>query len=480
MIPNLRALYGIRPLSTTLTYMLQSTEYDLSAYLRWFWRTNDFSQVMYRRTLELTKASRLLRLCLMCGVLLQIAAGLLFLALWHWRGFAGGGLFGLALLLSYPAVWAHAVVVPLWVGRELFIKPRQAREVSAASEIFANHPGIKIAIAGSYGKTSMKELLATVLSESKRVAATPANKNVAVSHARFARQLNGEEEILLVEYGEGKPGDVRHFAETTHPTHGIITGLAPAHLDQYKTLQAAGEDIFSLADYLHGRHVYVNDEPRAADSFLKDSYERYDAAQALGWKVSGVQLSLDGTKFTLAKGKQKIALHSGLLGRHNIGPLALAATLGMELDLTAQEVQMGIAKTVPYEHRMQPYKLGGAWIIDDTYNGNLEGVRAGTDLLADLPAKRKLYVTPGLVEQGADARAVHAEMGRLIAGARPDIVVVMKNSAAGFIQAGLQSAGFAGEVRVENDPLAFYQNLGQFVAAGDLVLMQNDWTDNYQ
>ncbi len=70
-------------------------------------------------------------------------------------------------------------------------------------------------------------------------------------------------------------------------------------------------------------------------------------------------------------------------------------------------------------------------------------------------------------------------MGELIAAAAPDIVVLMKNSVTSYIQAGLEKAAYAGEIRIEKDPLSFYTQLDQFVAAGDIVLMQNDWTDNY-
>jgi UDP-N-acetylmuramoyl-tripeptide--D-alanyl-D-alanine ligase len=128
---------------------------------------------------------------------------------------------------------------------------------------------------------------------------------------------------------------------------------------------------------------------------------------------------------------------------------------------------------------MQPYQLGDAWIIDDTYNGNIEGIRVGTELLKELPGKRKIYVTPGLVDQGAETEAVHEEMGRLIAESKPDMVVLMQHSVTPFIQKGLEAAEYKGEIRIEEDPLNFYNNLSLVVAAGDLVLMQNDWTDNY-
>jgi UDP-N-acetylmuramoyl-tripeptide--D-alanyl-D-alanine ligase len=465
--------------SRTLVYMLQSTEYAVEPYLKWVWRTKDFSSVMRRRTLNKTKAARLLLLSLRLGILLELALGCLLVYLGLKHHLSGGAYFGVALIIVYPFIWAYLLIVPLTLGRLFITGPAQAKQIEDASIIFADHKAIKIAVAGSYGKTSMKELLNTVLSEKFKLAVTPANKNVSSSHAKFAKSLQGDEEILVIEYGEGEPGDVMRFANLTHPTQGVITGLAPAHLDKYKTLQAAGQDIFSLADYLQNKNVYVNDEAESVKPFIKDSYNLFNEKSALDWQVSQVRTGLDGTSFEITKHNKKLSLKSGLVGKHQVGYLAFVAAYGLNLGMTDKQVVEGLSKTKPFEHRLQPYSLSGAWIIDDTYNGNLEGIKAGTRLLRDLQAKRKIYVTPGLVDQGEENRRVHISIGKLIAEAAPNIVVLMKNSTTKFIEAGLMQADYGGEIRIEDDPLGFYLNLKHFVASGDLVVMQNDWPDNY-
>lgn len=462
-----------------LVYMLQSTEYQEGPYLKWVWRTNDFSCVMQRRTLDPTKAANLLLLALRLGILLHILLGLLVIYLGISGDITGGIFFGLAWILIYPILWAHLAMLPLLLGRIFIQGPAEKKAVTDSESVFANHKGIKIAVAGSYGKTTMKELLNTVLGQGLKVAATPANKNVSISHARFAHKLKGDEDVLVIEYGEGEPGDVARFAKLTHPTHAVITGLAPAHLDKYKTLQAAGEDIFSVADYVDADKVYVNADSPESNPFIKKEFSEFGINGALGWKASGLKTGLDGTSFVIKKGNQSLKLHSGLVGAHQAGFLAFVAALALELGLTQEAVKEGVALTKPFEHRMQPYYLNGAWVVDDTYNGNLEGIRAGTKLLKNLGAKRKIYVTPGLVDQGEESERVHTEMGKLIAAANPDIVVLMKNSVTKWIQQGLESANFKGEARIEDHPLDFYTNLNHFVAAGDLVVMQNDWTDNY-
>lgn len=469
-----------RPMyAKVLVYMLQNVEYQPGPYIAWLHRTKDFSTVMKRRTLDYTRAARLLLLFVRVGILLEIIVSILLIVLGIQGHFIGGVAYGVTLFAAYPFVWAYALVLPLIVGRLLITEPKNRKLIEASRGIFANHPGLRVAVAGSYGKTTMKELLHTVLSEGLNVAATPANRNVSSSHAYFARKLTGSEDVLIIEYGEGAPGDVAAMAAITQPTHAIITGLAPAHLDQYKTLEAAGEDIFSVASFVPAGQAYVNaDSPSTAD-FASTSYNSFSNKGALGWKVSAVKSTLEGTSFTLTKGKESLKLHSGLVGTYKVGFLAFVAAFALQLGLTKAQVTAGIAKTKPFEHRMQPYELNGAWIVDDTYNGNLEGVKAGTALLKDLKAKRKLYVTPGLVDQGDQKEPVHIEVGQLIAAAKPDVVVLMKNSVTAFIEDGLRRGDYSGELIIEDNPLEFYTNLNHIVAHGDLVVMQNDWTDNY-
>lgn len=459
--------------------MLQSTEYQTGPYFRWFWRSSNYSRVMHRRTLVMTAPAKLLYAALSIGMVATYLAAAWLIYRGLAQNVAGAAQVGLALLVITPVLWAQLITIPLILGRWLIIKPRQAVRVRRSRHVFANHEAITIAVAGSYGKTTMKEMLYTVLSLGKKVAATPANKNVAISHAIFADSLEGDEEIIIIEYGEGGPGDVKRFAKTTKPDVGIITGLAPAHLDKYKTLERAGRDIFSLADYLKDDQVYVNSESQALKPFVRHGHFLYGQNGVGSWKVTNVQVSLQGTNFTLKKGKTTYKLNSPLLGRHHIGPLALCAVLGHDLGLTKQQIEHGVAATKPFEHRMQPYQMSGAWIIDDTYNGNIDGMKAGLALLKELPAKRKTYITPGLVDQGRETKKVHIELGRAIAEAAPDRVVLMHNSVTTYILEGLENGNFNGSLVIEHNPLEYYQNLNHFLAAGDLVLMQNDWTDNY-
>ncbi len=458
-----------------LVYMMQQVEYDPDAFIRWVARLPRYSQVMHRQQLVLTSKARLLILFVYGAGALSIISMIVLITIKQY--------FVLPVLLLLPLIMIIALYMVILLAWLFIEAPRRRRLTKQSAVLFEHHPAIKIAIAGSYGKTTVKELLNTILNRSKKVAATPGNKNVGLSHAQWISRLDGDEEILIIEYGEGAPGDIGRFARTTRPDKGVITGLAPNHLDHYKTLQAVADDLMSLADYIKAENIYLNAESSdllALGNIGTRPFHQYDRDGAEGVVIHNVKISITGMKFQASiNGGPTLDFETALIGYHLLGPLAVCIALASEFGLSADQIRHGVADTKPFEHRMSARQMHGAWIIDDTYNGNLEGMRAGLELLKELSAKRKIYVTPGLVDQGEETTNAHLEIGRLIAEAVPDRVVLMQNSVTDIIKQGMTKAGFRGELVIETNPLEFYTNLEHLLAAGDLVLMQNDLTDNY-
>lgn len=456
-----------------LTYMLQQYEYDARKFGSWLLGVKDLREVKKRGKPTYTKRFKIM-LVLAYGIWLVglLGAIWLILTLIWWQI-----LLGALLFLQLSTVVGLGLYLCTLILQTGVVNPRQQREIKQAKAKLSHLDIPRIAVLGSYGKTSMKELLLTVLSQGKTVVATPGNKNILISHARWVNKyVSGQEDVLIFEYGEAEPGDIAKLASFSKPTHAVVTGVAPAHLDYYPSLEDVADDFATITKQVPAENLYFNGE----SDLLKNRLEghAYNEHSLDGWKVTQTKVSFDGTSFTFTKGKDTLQLKSGLLGLHYVGPLAAAAVLALQLGLNKEQVTEGIATTQAYPHRMQPRYLHGAWIIDDTYNGNIEGMRAGLELLKALPAKRKIYVTPGLVDQGEETENVHNELGVLIAAANPDQVVLMKNSVTQYIQAGLQ--GYKGQVKIEDNPLEYYTNLEHFLADGDVALLQNDWPDSYK
>ncbi len=455
-----------------LVYMLQQAEYSPSKFLHWFKSFPDLGTLQKRGGLVRTKRALAMLVVAYVSQIVYTA----YLILQTVQNKQPVYLVG---LLFVPLVTAMAIFLVTLVLQSAIINPKQNREIAAASRKLADMKSTKLAIIGSYGKTTMKEILATVLAEGKKVAATPGNKNVLISHARWITQkLQGDEEILVFEYGEGEPGDIAMLASLSQPNIAVITGLAPAHLDYYPSLEAIADDFAQIQNLVEPKDIFMNAESEMLSQKIKAN--TYSETGIGEFQVTDVSVDFSGTHFTLLAGDRQLRLQTGLLGRHQIGPISAVVAIASRLGLSDEQIVSGVAKTKPFEHRMQARQLQRAWIVDDTYNGNIEGMRAGLKLLSELPGQKKIYVTPGLVDQGAENESVHKELGRLIAASNPDRAVLMQNSVTAFIQAGLEEHNYSGEVVLENNPLEYYTNLEHYLAAGDVVMLQNDWPDSYQ
>jgi UDP-N-acetylmuramoyl-tripeptide--D-alanyl-D-alanine ligase len=452
--------------------MLQQFEYDPFKLVKWILSIPDLKNVVNRGKLVITAKSAVL---LGVGYLVFLCA--------YMAGFylivIGQYVPAIALFIfSFDFAWMTLFIISL-VGKKLVdIKRRPLMKEAMAR--FDRFEGQKIAILGSYGKTSMKEILNTVLQEKYKVACTPGNKNVPISHARWIkRDVSLEEDFLIIEYGEGEPGDISKLASLSNPNIAIMTGLAPNHLDHYKTLDKLINDFLDIEKYVSGENLYVNSGSKEYTSRLKNKAVLYSDNEVNGWKVSEIKLFVNKTTFTMKRGPVELKLSSGLIGRHNVGPLSLAAAFAYKNGMSKQEVESAISKTKPFKHRMEPRNINGAWIIDDTYNGNLEGFKSGIKFLKEIPANRKIYVTPGLVDQGEENERVHKEIAEYLSNSDVDQLVLMSNPNTKIIESELASVGFKGQIKIEDKPLSYYQNIDQFIAAGDVVLMQNDLPDAY-
>ncbi len=463
-------------------YMLQQVEYHPEKFIQWFDELASTNQpiwsVMYRQRLVYTNRAKLL-----------VGFGYVVLFCWVASTAAGAlsvgepiraSIYLLIGVLFAPSLLTISYFVVLLIARLTFAPAQEKRLIEATKQRLMQCSAQIIVVAGSYGKTTMKELLVDVLAKKYVVKATLGNGNTPSAHAKFVRGLEGDEEILIFELGEGKPGDVRQFAETLQPDYAVITGLAPNHLDAYKTVDALAEDILSLREFVEPEKLYVAGDSRLLRQHVRDTDVVYDEKGGPEWHNSDVRITATATKFKTNLHNRSLEIVSRLPGRHQVAPLSFVAAFAAMLGVPEKDICQAIEDILPYEHRMQPYQLGGAIIIDDTYNGNAEGIMAGLSLLLEIEAKRKIYVTPGLVDQGSETDAVHRAIAAKIAETKPDWLILMDNSATKIINDELNTLGYKGTVTFESAPLRFYENLDQFVRAGDVVLMQNDWTDNYR
>lgn len=477
--------------------MLQASEYNIAEFFNWFRRVKDFGRVEERKTLVKTPKALIL---FTFGWLFHILFFTLSIStLWIFNGYLSYILFLVSLFL-FPIFTLYAIALFASIIK-ITQSPIEKIIINKAKTKLQNHKALKIGIAGSYGKTTMKEILKTVLEDDKIVAATSENKNTLLGIAKFIKNLEGNEEILIFEMGEYYEGDIKKLCELVNPDMGIITGVNEAHLDKFKNLEKTTKTIFELADFLKQKEnakLYVNGDNRISIEkahyyknqdinspqiciYSQSGIENITSVNESNWKVEGPETDLSGVNFVLKNNKgEGIVVRSKLLGLHQVGPLSVSAHIAQSLNIKLENIELGLKKTKSFEHRLElREENGGITIIDDSYNGSPDGVKAAISFLSLIKNKRRFYITPGLVEMGDKTKDIHKNVGKQLEEAKIEKVVLIRNSVTPFIEQGLKESNFQGDIIWFESALEAFSSIPKQTINNDLLLYQNDWPDNY-
>jgi UDP-N-acetylmuramoyl-tripeptide--D-alanyl-D-alanine ligase len=332
-----------------------------------------------------------------------------------------------------------------------------------------------IGIAGSYGKTGMKDLVATVLSEKYLVVKTPESFNTPIGIAKtILNRIDKRTEILIVEMGEYYPGDIKNICSIASPQIGIITGINEAHLERLKSIDNSIKTIFEIAQNMRPDGLLIMN---GVDTNIKNNYKRFIKKQEVYFyhNKGKFKFNEDAPGYIYQK------IFFPILGEYNLDKIDGIIYLAKKLGLTTQEIESGLKKIRTPAHRLQPVlnREKNILVIDDSYNGNPDGVEEGIKTLSLFKKRRKIFLTPGLVEIGNKSRDVHQRIGQRLNDV-VDLVILVKNSVTPYIEEGLINAGFSKNNIIWFDSMMEAQNnLGAILRSGDVVLFQNDWPDNY-
>ncbi|MBR3280818.1 MAG: hypothetical protein IKI57_03075 [Clostridia bacterium] len=380
---------------------------------------------------------------------------------------------------------------------------------------------IKIGITGSYGKTSTKYILKTLLEEKYKVLATPGSYNTSMGNVRVIReQLLPEHEVFISEMGARKKRDIREICEFVEPQIGIITSIGEQHLETFKTIDNIVKTKAELLTGTKNKKVNVyspyvsvwqsatailkkQDNESAHNGLLEDgavflpkdgSYceelyklDSHDNKFLYSTSNNGadiyakdIKANKEGSTFTIVSKKNgTYECKTKLLGEHNVQNIVGAVAIAEYLGLDKNQIQKGIEKIEPVEHRLQILpSTNGTTVIDDAFNSNPVGSKAALEVIKQFEG-RKIIVTPGMVELGQEEANLNKEFGRQMAEA-VDIAILVGPKHTKPIEEGLKEKGF--------DDMAIYvvkslddatKTLGRISKKGDVILFENDLPDSY-
>lgn len=365
--------------------------------------------------------------------------------------------------------------------------------IERAKRKIAKFPDLKIiGITGSYGKTTMKDALAAVLAAKFKVLKTPDSVNTPLGIANLMlKQLTATTQILIVEMGAYGRGDIARICEITKPHISILTGINEAHLERFgsieNTILAKFEIIDCLRDgglaVVNGDNEYIQEEYEAHPGKYKLVFYSARSGKLVDYKIENYRFYDDGSGigFNLSALGQSLGdIRLPVIGDYILGVVIACVIVSRTLGMSTEEISGGTREIRPAPHRLQPIQNpNGILVIDDSYNGNPDGVHEAIMTLQKFSGRRKIYLTPGLVEMGDKTKQIHENIGKELAGAA-DLVILIETSVTGHIARGLAEVGFSEDKIMKfPDAQAAHAALPEILKKGDVILFQNDWPDNY-
>jgi UDP-N-acetylmuramoyl-tripeptide--D-alanyl-D-alanine ligase len=414
--------------------------------------------------------------------------------------YGASGLAHLAGGAPYDLITVGAIMAVVFFGAPYLLlagdlsmwpvqKAINTRFLRSARHRLAEVAPVVVGVTGSYGKTSTKFAIEHLIGAPEEVLATPASYNTPLG---ISRTINGSitssHRFLVVEMGARREGDIAEICDFVRPRLGVLTAVGPAHLESFGSLDAIRRGKYELIRSLPSDGVAVMnvDDPEVrslADKVAELEVVRYGLEEDGAPNVTARDVSITdkGSALTIVdrRSGRSLPVSTYLLGRHALGHLLAAVAVALASGRQLEELGDPISSLEPVEHRLQIIRgTGGVVVIDDAYNSNPAGAAAALDVLKRMPGRRKVVVTPGMIELGPMQPAANREFGRLAARVADTLIVVAKVNREAIV-AGASEASGADVVVVDSLDQAS-ERLRSLVQTGDVVLFENDLPDQYE
>jgi len=279
-----------------------------------------------------------------------------------------------------------------------------------------------VAIGGSNGKTTTKELVASVLRQRLPIVWSEASFNNDIGVPLTLLRLENWHEAAVLEAGTNHSGELAPLVKMIQPKYGVITSIGREHLEFFGNVEGVAEEEGWLAELLpaDGKLFISGDSQwtRRIIDRTRAAAVRVGFSDANDWRVQSPRVDEAGITFWLQAPKVNYSgeYQINLFGRHQVLNAAYAIAVGVELGLSRAEIQRGLAECKPAKMRMQLWELNGVRVLDDCYNANADSMIAALQTLQELPCTgRRVAVLGDMAEQGVHSEAAHEEVGQRVA-----------------------------------------------------------------
>lgn len=437
----------------------------------------------------LVMTHRVIRILVITFLILLIGFGMLFYCVRANFIYIALISIGLVQCLPFVLLLANFILKPVE-------KHIQVGFLSEAKQKLQKFNPIVIGITGSFGKTSVKHILAHILASAVPTLATPGSINTLMGVARIIREkLQLSHKFFIVEMGAYKPGSIAALCDLVKPQYGILTAIGAAHYERFKNLATVAQAKFELAEAVskHPENFLVINKDAIAQEFIEQYVAKTNNNITLVTAdknntdndaiISAIKQSRAGLQFALALAGETYQIQTPLYGLHQVNNIALSFILAKKIGVPVDTIISSL-KTMPQiEHRLQVIaSKTGPLVIDDAYNANPIGFNSALELLKilKLQSGRAIVVTPGMVELGELHDEKHFELGKVAATVADIVLVITPARIASFIAGFKQNAQATQELLTFNSFKQAKAWLDTHAKADDVILYENDLPDLYE
>lgn len=458
----------------THLHILQLEEYSLTRFLSWWIQHPLVFRSTRKKPLVWTNKARVLRLMsvVVAGVLL--ATGYF---LFSWLG----ALFAAAVLglTPFSLVLSTLLFQPLeqW---------KRKRLLYASTHTLSQLKNLQtIGITGSYGKTTVKEMLYQILNPQEITVRTPESYNTPLGIARTVQfELTSKVRYFLCEMGAYQRGDIAAMTRQVPLDFAILTAVGRQHLERFGSLENTTLGKFEIVDAVTPEKALINlDNERIRQH--RDSHTQYSKVKTYSldnpeadFYASHLRFSSTGMSWQLNTPGKKLLLHSSLFGTANLQNLIAAVAMAVMLRIPDAAIQSAVQKMTSAEHRLELKKIGKATLIDNAFSSNDAGFHLVMLDLAQLDGK-KVLITPGLVELGKETKPIHYHLGERAAEVFDAIYLVGKSERTQSLHQGVKSVKPHLPVEFLENSTNLWPLIDELAEKYDWILLENDLPDNY-
>jgi len=327
-----------------------------------------------------------------------------------------------------------------------------------------------IAVTGSNGKTTTKELIACILSTRYRVLKNPGNFNNNIGLPLSLTNIEDDDEVIVLEMGASRPGEIKELCNIATPDYGVLTNISPAHLAGFRDIETVRKTKLELLDAVKVAFVNVDDlfmMEGISRSGFKGSLFGYGIQSRADVYAAGIELHESGSSFTLyVPGNRSIRVNPKISGMFNIYNILAAASVGHLFDIDLPGMKGAIDSFTGVPMRLQFMELNGIRVISDMYNANPASMEEAVKELVRTGKGRTIAVLGDMLELGNFEEEAHRKIGRLMSALRIDTFVAVGPRMA------FAAVEFQGEVYKRQTAVEAGRLLKTVLKEGDTVLIK--------